>query len=130
MKKCLTLLCGAIAWAGLSALIAEPAHAVPEFKKAFEATYVGDGKTDAQKKLGETVKTVKCDVCHGKDAAGKPSKKVRNEYGQALGKIVTKKDKKDTAKIEKALKTIESEKSSDGKTFGAKLAAGELPAAK
>lgn len=131
MKKCLTLFLGVVAWAGVSAMIVEPAHAVPEFAKEFHELYVGKAETDAQKKLDAAVKTVKCDVCHGNNAAGKPDKKVRNDYGKALGKMVSKKDKKDAAKIQKALKDIEATKTADGKTtFGELLSKGDLPVAK
>jgi len=70
-------------------------------------------------------KTTKCAICHGK------SKKDRNDYGDALGKILGAENEKDKAKVEAALKKAEEQKSSvEGKTFGDLLKEGKLPGAK
>jgi hypothetical protein len=64
-----------------------------------------------------------CAVCHpDKD------KKIRNNYGAAFGKALTKKNETDEAKIKEALTKSEGEKSAtDGKTFGDLIKAVELP---
>lgn len=68
----------------------------------------------------------KCAICHpGKE------KKERNNYGNALGKLLGEKNVKDEAKIMEALKKAEGEKSAvEGKTFGDLLKDGKLPASK
>jgi len=95
----------------------QPAHAIKEFKTAFDAMYVKDGTP-----LAKAVAEAKCNVCHKGD-----SKKMRNEYGQALAGLLKKADKENTAKINEALKKVEDAKAADGKTFGDHLKAGELP---
>ncbi len=107
----------AVAVAGLvfaSAFNGE-AEARPKYKSAFEKKYP---------KVAEKNK-VDCSVCHpGKE------KKEKNNYGEALGKAVSK-NEADEAKINEALGKIESEKSAvDGKTFGDLLKDGELPGKK
>ncbi|HVX14827.1 MAG TPA: hypothetical protein VHC22_26795 [Pirellulales bacterium] len=67
------------------------------------------------------VEKASCFVCH----VGK-SKKNRNAYGMALGKVIAK-GEKDKAKIGEALGKIEDEKSSDGKTFGELIKEHKLP---
>ena len=103
----------------------ENATALPAFNKQFAETY---GKSD----IAAAAKAEKCNLCH----AGK-SKKDRNEYGAALSKFVTKDDYKELKadkaklkeKIEKAFVEAGKVKASDGKTFAARIEAGELPAA-
>lgn len=109
------------------------AWAVPAFDAAFKKMYC-EGNSNA--KFVEAVGAAKCDVCHnGKD------KKVRNEYGQAVGKFLKKGDfggdsKKYDPKSEEGMKVLaeglkkaEGEKAASGKTFGEIIKAGELPAA-
>jgi len=88
------------------------AQARPQHLKAFKATYP---------KVVEGNK-VTCAVCHPKK-----SKKVRNDYGKALGKNIGKKNEKNAKKIAEALKKTEKNKNKDGKTFGSILEAGKLP---
>jgi hypothetical protein len=107
------------------------ADAYLTFSKAFLKKYAGDKSTDAQKSIAtEFARVKKCGVCHdprpGDD--GKPSKKNRNPYGQALAKFLTEKDKKDTEKALEMLGKIEEQKSEGAtETFGELLKAGKLP---
>ena len=99
-----------------SMLITQPrdAEARPGHRKIFEKEYPK-----------VNIKKVKCNVCH----EGK-SKKKRNVYGKALGKLM-KKNEKDKKKVVEALKKVEKEKSAiKDKTFGDLLKAGKLPASK
>ena len=110
--------------------LGSPASAYNDFYKVFKKKYVGDESTPEQMKLAAAIKKVKkCNVCHDpRKINGKASKKNRNAYGEALAKLLTKKDKKNIEKIEKALAEVEKEKAPNSdKTFGDKLAAGELP---
>jgi hypothetical protein len=112
---------------GLVALTASPAAAVKEFKDAFEAKYIKPDSTDANDvALSEAFKKVSCGVCH----ADPKNKKIRNEYGKQLNKIITKADKKDTAKIQAAMDTVANLKSASGSTYGEKISSGKLPASK
>jgi hypothetical protein len=107
---------------------AKPAVALKEFKDAFEAKYVKPDSTEANDvALAEAFKKVSCGTCH---VDPQKSKKVRNEYGKELNKIIKKADKNDKAKIKDALDTVSKLKSSTGETFGDKISAGKLPAAK
>lgn len=118
---------------GTMAMVAfnsQSAQAYNDFFKVFEKKYVGDASNPTQQKIAAAIKDVKkCFVCHDpRKIDGKVSKKNRNEYGKALSEFLTKTDKKDLAKIEKALETVSSKKAADSKTtFGDKLKAGELP---
>jgi hypothetical protein len=130
MKK--FLVC-ALVVIGLSFGVAvSPAFAIKEFGEHWGALYVKDSKNEDFKKLaGEA----KCNVCHVDGA----NKKERNPYGQEVAKLLKKKDfkgppdrfKEDAAKakteIEAAFKKIEEIKAKDGKTFGEKIKAGQLP---
>ncbi|RIK83313.1 MAG: hypothetical protein DCC68_04110 [Planctomycetota bacterium] len=130
MKKvCLTLGCGLLAVAALSSIRPNTASAFPEFKKQFDAKYVGDESTDQQKAIAAAVKVAKCNVCHdpNKGPDGKVSKKNHNAYGKALEKFIGKKDKKDIAKIQDALIKVEAMKNGSGPTFGELLKEGKLP---
>ena len=103
-----------------------------EYSKAWQKKYVGDKKTNVQKKLAAAVtKVKKCNVCHDpRKIDGKISKKNRNDYGKALGKLLTKKDKKNTKKINDALTKVEkmgADKKKKLPSFGALLKAGKLP---
>ena len=100
-----------------------PALAHKEFLEEFKEVYV---KPDTP--LAKEVETAKCNVCH----AGS-SKKERNAYGEALDKLLDKGDKKDTAKIRKALDEVAALPSDpekkDSPTFGALIKEGKLPVA-
>jgi len=63
-------------------------------------------------------KESKCAVCHAPD-----SKKVRNDYGKAVGKALGMPNVKDAAEIKKALETA----AKDNPDFDKALKAGELP---
>jgi cytochrome c553 len=99
---------GALLFAGQNS-----AEARPGYLKAFMAKYDG---------LAAAAKKAKCGVCHPVK-----SKKMRNDYGAALGKL-TGKNQKDAAKIAEALGKNEKGKSAtEGKTFGDLIKAGKLP---
>lgn len=92
-------------------------EARPQYKETFEQKYPA---------LAAEINKVKCGVCHPPNAVEK--KKVRNNYGQALGKALNAKNVDDQAVILKALGTIESDKSAnEGKSFGDLIKAGTLP---
>jgi hypothetical protein len=107
------------------------AFAIIPFSKEFAKLYVEPAKDSP---FAKEVEKVKCNVCHEGT-----SKKMRNEYGAAVAKLLKKADfgpdklKEDpegTAKaIVEALKKVEAEKSKDGMTFGEKIKAGKLPGA-
>lgn len=107
----------------VSGAFARPALAFKEFSEEFKAVYVKDGEP-----LAKEVEAAKCNVCH----AGS-SKKERNAYGSALDKLLGKEDKKDAAKIRKALEEVAAMSSDPANpaapTFGALLKEGKLPAA-
>lgn len=121
--------------AGLVVLVAciglgftRAASAFPQFFNEFKAKYVNENGSADDKAFADLVNNkVKCGVCHGKDAQGKENKKIRNEYGKALSKLINKDDKKDKAKIQKALESVSGEKSPSGKTFGERLKEHKLP---
>jgi len=120
-----------LAVVGLIGFTAAPALAVKEFKDAFQARYIKpDSTAEKDVALASAFEKAGCTVCH---AAG-DNKKIRNEYGKELAKLVTKADKKDKAKIKGALEAVAKLKSkvSDpaSPTFGEKIASGKLPAAK
>jgi hypothetical protein len=92
-------------------------EARPKYKEMFGQKYPG---------LAGEVEKVKCGVCHPPAAA--EMKKVRNNFGQALGKALNAKNVADDETIKKALQAIESENSAiEGKTFGDLIKAGTLP---
>lgn len=101
---------------------ASPAFAIKQFFDEFKAVYVKDGSP-----LAAAVETAKCNVCHKGS-----SKKDRNAYGEALAKLLDKKEDKDNKdKIRQALETVAKESSdpsqADAPTFGDLIAAGKLP---
>lgn len=119
-----------LAFGLVASVLTAPAAAFPQFAKEFKNVYVGDETTPVQQKLAAAVAETKCDVCHDpkKGPDGKASKKNRNAYGMALGKLLTKDDKKDVEKIHSALKTVESQKAEGAEhTFGQRLEEGKLP---
>ncbi|MGH7193970.1 MAG: hypothetical protein ACREJM_10615 [Candidatus Saccharimonadales bacterium] len=104
------------------------ASAFPQFFNEFKAKYVKENGNADDKTFADLVNNkVKCGVCHGKDAQGKENKKVRNEYGKALSKLIGKNDKKDKAKIQQALETVAGQKSPSGATYGERLKEHKLP---
>lgn len=101
--------------AGLVVGFGARVEARPNYKKVFDSTY---------EKVAKENKT-NCNVCHDGD-----DKKKRNNYGEALGKVISKMEK-DDAKVKEALTKIEPEKSAiKDKTFGDLLKDGKLPASK
>jgi hypothetical protein len=122
------LVCLAVV-AALFATRPDAANALPEFKKEFDKKYAPDGGSAEQRALAEAIKVAKCNVCHDpkKGPDGLESKKNHNPYGKALQQYILKKDKKDIAKILKALETVEAEKAPDGKSWGEKIKGGKLP---
>ncbi len=101
------------------------------YSDAWKELYVKDSKDEGFKKL---VDEAKCNVCHQGS-----SKKERNPYGTEAVAVFKKHDinkdrpKKDPAgfkkDIEAAFKALEEVKAKDGKTFGEKIKAGQLPGA-
>lgn len=101
---------------------AREAFAIKQFADEFKEVYVKEGTP-----LAAEVETAKCNVCH----KGK-SKKDRNAYGEALAKLLDKKeDKANKEKIRQALETVAKESSDpskpDAPTFGELIAEGKLP---
>ena len=92
-----------------------PAAARQPYFDAFKEKYGGDDKAYA-----DLITETKCFICH----VGK-SRKNRNSYGMALGKLL--KNEKDKEKISEALGKVESEKSPDGPTFGELIKEHKLP---
>jgi hypothetical protein len=98
------------------------AFAIKQFADEFKELYVKDGSP-----LAAEVETAKCNVCH----KGK-SKKDRNAYGEALAKLLDKKEDKDNKdKIRQALEAVAKESSNpadaSAPTFGALIDQGKLP---
>jgi hypothetical protein len=84
------------------------ADARPGYMKAFTETYPNVSGAA----------TAKCNVCH----AG-TDKKMRNDYGKALGGALGAPNEKDAEKIKAALKKVEETNAA----FAEKLKAGKLP---
>ncbi|MDB4557978.1 hypothetical protein OAG82_03170 [Rubripirellula sp.] len=114
-------------------ILATPAMAISEFGKQWKNEFLGGEDVDEDfKRAG---RKAGCYVCHVK---GEDKKKVRNEYGKAIHKLLKAEDfskeyvkanpeeakKKILAGFKKAGET----KSKDGKTFAEKLKNNELPA--
>ena len=115
---------------GLIGFTARPAVALKEFRDVFKTKYVKSDSTEANDvALAAAFSEANCNTCH----VGK-SKKIRNDYGKQLAKLISKRDKKDTAKIQSAMDTVAKLKSNPSDpaspTFGEKIASGKLPAAK
>lgn len=97
----------------LSAMMMAPeAQARPQYLKGFIEKYPD---------LEDAAKMKKCGICHPKD------KKMRLDYGEAVGKGLKKKNEKDAEKIAEALGGAEKAKSESGKTFGEMIEDGKLP---
>lgn len=127
MKKVFVVALCAVAAVGTSMLInVQRAEARANYKKQFEAMYVKKESSDPNdKKLAEAAEAAKCGICHvGKE------KKDRNAYGQALAKLLMKKET-DNAKIDAALQEVAKEHSKPGDasspTFGDLIKEGKLP---
>jgi hypothetical protein len=133
MKKVGMLVLCAVAVVAVASWKAAPVQAFGEFKKEFDNKYVKDPAdpaiTPQEKALAEAAGAAKCGICHT-GPEGK-NKKVRNTYGAALQKLLTKADKKDVPKIQAALDTVakESSDAADPKapTFGDLIKDGKLP---
>jgi len=120
MKKvCVCFVIGlvAVAWTMQSA------SALPPFNKEWVAKYNPGDKNAAYAEA-------KCNVCHEGT-----SKKMKNEYGKAVGKFLTKAKyteiKEDDAAAKKyildGLQKAEAEKNGGGKPYGDLIKAGKLP---
>lgn len=97
---------------------------------AARSEYKGRMEEATKKTKGaDVIKEKKCNVCHGKD------KKIRNDFGNAMLKHITKEDymslKSDKEKLHKkvdeAIQAALKEKSPEGKSFGELIDAGLLP---
>jgi cytochrome c2 len=112
----ISMLAGALMFGGLLFCGKQEASGRPQYNKAFFEGYPDN------KEAAALAANAKCTVCHGAD------KKMRNDYGAALGKVIGAKNEKDEVKIKDALKEVEGEKSgTDGKMFGDLLKDGKLP---
>lgn len=106
------------------------AFAIKEFNDAWSELYT---KSDENPELKKRAAEAKCNVCHIQGE----NKKKHNPYGDEVHKLLEKKNfpkerfKKEPEKvkeeIEAAYKKIEEIKAKDGKTYGEKMKAGELP---
>ncbi len=81
--------------------------------------------TEEYSSLKSLIDKTKCAVCH--PTADNRKKKKRNDYGMAMEKALGEQNVSDAAKIKSVLKSIESEKSESGKTFGDLIKDGKLP---
>jgi len=106
---------------------AQSASALPPFSKEWKGKYL-EGNGNA--KFVEAATTANCNVCHvGTD------RKMRNAYGMAVSKYLTKakfqeiKDDETVAKkyILDGLDKAAAEKNGSGKSFGEMIKAGEMP---
>ncbi len=128
MKKatiCLALIALGVVWLGRGV---PQVSADKAFRDQFVTVYVkpdsGDPKDNA---FAEAVEKAKCNICH----VGKV-KKNRNDYGKALGEILSRKtDTENKEKILAALKKVEAKqvnpKDDKSPTFGDLIRAGKLP---
>ncbi len=117
MKNSVRIAVAGCVAAAMFVMSGSKAEARPKYLGVMNSTYA-----DLAKKHGTDGKLT-CAVCHpDKD------KKVRNNYGAAVGGKLAKKNETDEAKIKEALTKAEGEKSAtDGKTFGDLIKAGDLP---
>jgi hypothetical protein len=118
---------------GFMMLMTMPAMAISEFGKQWKNEYLGGDDVDEDfKKVG---RKAGCYVCHVK---GEDKKKVRNEYGNAVHKYLKGEDfpkeyvkanpEEAKKKILEGFKKAGDHESKDGKKFGEKIKANELPA--
>lgn len=126
MKRFLAVaLVGVFVLAGSS-----PVFAIKGFNDQFKQTYTEGADKAEFKKL---VEEAKCNICHIQGE----NKKKRNPYGEAFVGLLKKDDfpakrfkdepEKCKEEIEAAFKKVEEMKAKDGKTFGEKIKAGQLP---
>ena len=109
--KLTTFVCTALALCAFCIAPAPQANARAQYNKEFKAKY------------SKTIKKVSCKICHPEK-----SKKVRNDYGQALAKEIKEENVKDKTKIVAALDAVAKMKSSvEGKTFGDLIEEGTNP---
>lgn len=119
-------------------MMTSPAMAITHFRKVWNDHHVptkGPGADKVDPEFRSAVRKAGCFVCHVK---GEKKEEARNEYGEALHKFLdAEKFDKDRIKAEpekveeeilKAFEEVAKMKSKDGKTFGEKIQAGELPA--
>jgi hypothetical protein len=116
-----------VAVVALIVTTAAPALAVKEFRDAFKSKYVKPDSTDANDvALAAAVDQTSCGICHVGE-----NRKIRNDYGKQLAKLIKKTDKKNKDKIFKAMDTVAKMKSkpadSKSPTFGDNIASGKLP---
>lgn len=106
--------------AAILVVSASDAAARPKYLTVANSKY-----PDLVKKFGTDGK-LNCGLCHTtKDNA---KKKIRNNFGAAVGKNLEKSNESDEAKIKSALEKAEGEKSAtEGKTFGDLIKDGSLP---
>ena len=118
---------------GCMLLMASPAMAIAEFGKQWKEKYLsGEDVSEEFKSAG---RKAGCFTCHVKE---EDKKKVRNEYGQALHKFLKAEDfpkeylkanpEEAQKKIFEGFEKAPDLMSKDGKKFGDKIKAGELPA--
>lgn len=112
MKK-VAVLCALAFVTAMVVSASREAEARPQYLKGFATEYEG---------LKDKVEEKKCGVCHPAK-----SKKVKNDYGVALGKAIGAKNEKDAEKIKAALGKAGEEKNADGKTFKSIIEGGDLP---
>jgi hypothetical protein len=116
------------------------AEAIAPFKKAFQKKYVDPSDNEDFK---SAFKKASCNTCHVKGE----KKDVRNEYGDALAKLIegdanqrikdagkeggSEGRKKETEKVvkelEKAFEEVAKQKSKSGESFGDMIKSGKLP---
>ena len=97
-------------------------EARPLYKTVFQKKYY-------EKYFKSKRKQMNCLICHDRKNDGKPNLKKRNNYGQAVRKLIGKKNEKDRTKVDAGLQKTEKEPSAiRGKTFGDLIKAGILPA--
>jgi hypothetical protein len=111
-----TLLTAALGLAAFAACPDRPAQARPQYKDAFVQQYPG---------LSAEVEKVRCGVCH--PTADNRKKEKRNDYGQALEKMLGEKNVQGMDQIKQALLKIETTKGTTGQPFGELLKSGKLP---
>ena len=114
MRK-LYLILGVIVGFGVAGMLMDSAHARPKYLAEFTTKYP---------KLEEKAKEAKCGICHPDQ-----DKKIRNDYGKAVGGALPEKNAKDSEKIQEAMDKAAKTKIKEGeeKTFGDVIEAGELP---